>query len=265
MRIDNTTPQPAPRAAVALTGRVGSARGPLPEVALTMTDRAGAQVARTHSGPDGQFRLPDVGAGTYILIASRDGYRPHAETTVLDAATAGPIEVTLAAAHSLHGTVHERGSGRPVAAAAVSAIGQAGDVLASTVSDPDGRYRINGVEATSLTLVVAAAAADPVAMVVQTDSSGSTAEQAVDVAVDTYRELSGRITMGATAVAGLPLTLHDSEGHPVAAAITDRTGGYRFERVKAGDYTVRSGTSAAQVTAVSSKATNVDVTLHSPY
>ena len=264
MSINHTEPrlaQPAaPRATVAVTGQARSTHGPLPEVALTMTDHAGAQLARTYSGPDGRFRFPEVSAGTYVLIASRVGYQPQAETLVLDSATAEPV-LLLTPASGVHGTVHDRSSGRPVAAAAISAVGPTGDVLASTMSDPDGKYRVTGIVATTITLVVAAAEADPVATVVRLDTGGASPERTVDIAVDTHSALTGRVTVRGSAAAGLPLTLRDQDGHIVDTAVTDEAGQYRFERITAGSYTLRSSTRPAQTTAVSREATNADVYL----
>src|SRR5699024_2621328 len=167
-------------------GRVSAARRAVPGVALTMIDHAGGQVARAWSGTDGRFEFPGVGSGTYVLIASRDDYPPHAESVELDGAPAVSVQVRLDATASVHGTVQDRHSGVPIVADAVTAVGSDGDVIATTVSDPDGRYNISGVDAATLTLVAAAEAADPVVRTVQFDPDSARLDQEVDLVADTY-------------------------------------------------------------------------------
>jgi hypothetical protein len=40
----------------------------------------------------------------------------------------------------VHGVVHDRDTGRPACAATVTAVDPGGEVIASTLSDPDGSY-----------------------------------------------------------------------------------------------------------------------------
>src|SRR5699024_5495408 len=75
-----TPKQPRDGGSATLAGGVRSGRRALSGVALTLTDQAGAQVARCSSGPDGQFEFPVVATGTYLVIAAVDGYQPHAQS-----------------------------------------------------------------------------------------------------------------------------------------------------------------------------------------
>lgn len=268
MNTNNTAPVPArppvARSAAGVHGEVTSGRQAVPGVALTMTDHVGAQVARTRSGPDGRFEFAGVDSGTYVLIASREGYRPQAESVVLDGGSVASVHVRLDAAASVQGTVQDRHSDVPVAAAAVTVVDSGGDVIASTVSNPHGRYRISGMSAGTVTLVVAAAAADPVARVVRFNADGGDSTQEVDLAVDTYTALTGTVVADGRAVADLPLNLHDQYGRTVGTAITDANGAYGFDRVKPGDYTLRSTTGAPRSTTLAPEATNADITLATP-
>jgi hypothetical protein len=219
-----------------MEGRVRSGSRPLAEVIVTLTDRAGVQVARCVTGPDGGFRLTGLAAGSYVMIFSRAGYHPYATTAVFDPARSAPLDVPLAASTSLRGVVHDAHSGRPVAAATVTAVGPDGNVIAATVSDPDGGYRLAGIDADEITLAVAAPAADPFATVVRLGAGGP--EHVVDVPLDTFSTLSGTVTVGGRPACRLHLTLHDHSGRAVATTVTDDHGGYRFERLTAGTYTL---------------------------
>lgn len=251
-RYDNAT------AELALTGRVNSGRRPLPDVTLTLTDRVGAQVSRARTGSDGGFQLTGLVPGNYVLIVSRTGFQPHATVVAVGTEPTAPLDVTLEPATSVRGVVRDRHSGQPVAAAAVTAVGPTGDVIASTVSDPDGGYRITGIDAGEITLVAAAPGADPAARVVPL---GNGREHEVDLVLDTHSTLTGTVTADGRPVAGLALELHDAAGRAVATTVTGADGTYRFERVTAGHYTLTSATSHPRVTPIAADATTADLAL----
>jgi hypothetical protein len=237
-----------------LSGRVHSALRPLPGTILTVTDRVGAQVARGRTGPDGAFQFAGLAPGSYVVIFSRPGYQPHAEVVVPSAV---PLDVVLEPATSVRGVVHDRDSGQPVGAATVTAVGPDGEVIASTVSDPDGAYRITGLDADAVMLVVAAPGADPRATEVELGGG----EHVVDLALDTYSTLSGTVTVDGHPVERLHLALYAQDGRATATTVTDRAGAYRFDRIKAGEYTLASVTSAGRTLALASDTTTVDVTM----
>lgn len=56
---------------------------PLADAVLTVTDTAGKQVARVHSGEDGAIGTTALGPGTYTAIVTAIGYQPHARTAVV--------------------------------------------------------------------------------------------------------------------------------------------------------------------------------------
>jgi hypothetical protein len=235
---------------LSLSGRVHSALRPLPGTTLTLTDRAGGQVGRAHTGPAGEFLVTGLAPGSYVVIFSRSGYQPHAQVMMLGDP---PLDVTLEPAVSVHGVVHDRDSGHPVGAATVTAVGPGGEVIASTVSDPDGAYRIAGIDADAITLVVAAPGADPRATVV--DLGGTDLE--VNLALDTYSEVSGTVTVDGRPVGHLTLALH-APGRTLTT-VTDQHGRYRFDRVKAGEYVLASVTSAGRTIALAPDTTTADV------
>jgi hypothetical protein len=245
---------PDQAAGTTLAGRVHSALRPLPGTILTLTDRAGSQVARGVTGPNGEFQFVELRPASYVVIFSRPGYQPHAEVVVPSAV---PVDVVLEPATGVHGVVHDRDTGRPVGAATVTAVGPDGEVIAGTVSDPDGTYRITGIDAETIMLVVAAPGADPRATEVHLDRG----DERVDVALDTYSTLTGAVTADGRPVAHLALALYAADGRAAATIVTDAAGTYRFDRVKAGHYTLASVTTAGRAVPLDPEVTTVDVTL----
>jgi len=256
--------QPGDGGSATLAGSVRSGRRALSGVALTLTDQAGAQVARCSSGPDGQFEFPVVATGTYLVIAAVDGYQPHAQSLTVRQGSVASLEIVLDPAVGVYGVVYDQHTAEPVAAAVVTAISAAGEVLVSTVSEPDGSYRLVGLEATSVTLVAATTTAEPTATVVEFDAAGTVPQRRVDLAVAAPTSLSGTVTVRGEPVAGLALTLHDPTGQPVASTTTADDGSYRFDGLEPDTYTLRSHTSAPAVTPVAATTTDADVTLRAP-
>lgn len=237
-----------------LAGRVRGALHPLPGTILTLTDRAGAQVGRGRTGEHGEFQFTGLTPGSYVVIFSRPGYRPHAEIAVPSAV---PLDVVLEPATGVHGVVRDHDTGEPIGAATVTAVGPDGDVIASTVSDPDGGYRVAGLDADAITLVATVPGAEPRA----TEATlGRGVDHEVDLALDTYSTLAGTVTATGRPVAGLRLALYTSDGRAVATTVTDRAGGYRFDRVRAGRYVLASVTSGLAVP-VAADAATVDVSM----
>lgn len=62
-------------------------------------------------------------------------------------------------------------------------------------------------------------------------------------------------------MAHLPLTLRDHDGLAIATTTTDGQGGYRFDRIKPGRYTVDSPTSAPQAVPLAPDTTSANVVL----
>lgn len=255
------TKSPVAHAGVVLAGRVRSLVRPLPDVMLTLTDRVGAQVARDRTGADGGFRLAGIRPGSYVAIFSRTGYRPHAEMVVLHADRLAPLDVTLEPTTCVRGVVRDRHSGEPIAAAAVTAVDPGGEVVASTVSDPDGSYRIAGIDATEITLVVATPGADPIATAIRIHADGDGPEHDIDLNVDQHSTLTGTVTALGHPVTRLALTLRDDQGRTVGSTVTDEKGTYRFEQIVPGRYTLHSVTRLPKVTTIAPATTTADVVL----
>jgi hypothetical protein len=246
-----------------LTGRVHSATRPLSGVTLTLTDSVGGQISRVTSGEDGRFRFDSLRPGHYILISRRPGYAPHAVSvtaTIFDRAPSTLIDVELKTIGSITGIVHDPQTGRPVPGAAVLALDPAGEVIASTMSDPDGRYRLDGIATATITIAVATPGAEPVARVIELGATTGS-DHVVDLPVQTLGVLTGTVTAAGQAVPGITLHLHDQSGRKVDTTVTDDHGVYCFDNVPAGLYTIRSATSLPHTAAIGAHDAVSDVTL----
>jgi protocatechuate 3,4-dioxygenase beta subunit len=246
-----------------LTGRVHTATKPLSGVTLTLTDSVGSQISRATSADDGRFRFDGLRPGHYILIARRPGYEPHAVSvtaTIFDQARPTLIGIELKTITSVTGIVHDPQTGHPVPAAAVLALDPAGEVIAATTSDPDGRYRLDGIATTTVTIAVATPGADPVARVIELGTATGS-DHLVDLPVHTLGTLTGTVTTAGQGVPGLTLYLHDQHGRKVDTTVTDDHGMYRFDSVPSGRYMIRSATSLPHTAAIGARDVVSDVTL----
>lgn len=85
---------------------------------MTLIPLAGRQVGRSVTRADGSYGVDAPGAGSYVLIASADGYRPQATTVVVGDEPVA-FDILLGGTSGLTGVVRSADSGAPVADAAV--------------------------------------------------------------------------------------------------------------------------------------------------
>lgn len=103
---------------------------------MTLIPLAGRQVGRSVTRADGSYGVDAPGAGSYVLIASADGYQPQATTVVVGDEPVA-FDILLSGTSGLTGVVRSADSGAPVADAAVIVTDVRGDVLANRT--PPGR------------------------------------------------------------------------------------------------------------------------------
>jgi hypothetical protein len=242
------SPDPAaPTKAATLTGTVHSAAAAVPDAVVTLTDAYGTQVARTRSDAAGRFGFAEV-PGRCVVVAHRPGYRPGAAS----AAEGAVVDLLLEPIAVLHGAVRDAESGRPVAAATVVAVEAGGEVVARTISDPDGRYRLEGLpEADSGAALTVVASAPGVPPAARTALPGG---EPVDLELATLGTLTGR------APVGLTLFLVAPDGRKVATTTADEHGEYAFADVVPGEYTLVSAAPPPTTAAVGATATTCDLT-----
>ncbi|MDG9713686.1 carboxypeptidase regulatory-like domain-containing protein [Streptomyces sp. DH10] len=241
----DTSPVPAATAGAAAAVRssggipvsghvIGAESAPVPRAAVTLISLGGRQVGRVAAHPDGSYTVDAPGAGSYVLIASAEGYQPQASTVVVGEEPVSH-DILLVGTSGLVGTVRSADRKEPVVGAMVVAADARGDVLAAGLTDTDGAFGFAELVPGQLTLAVTAAGYRPVALPVEIATQGVTRTE-VELS-------SGLQVQGVVQAAGRPLndaraTLIDAAGNLVATAITGEDGGYAFTDLDGGAYTV---------------------------
>ena len=220
---------------IPVSGHVlGAESAPVPQAAVTLISLGGRQVGRVVAHPDGSYTVDAPGAGSYVLIASAEGYQPQASTVVVGD---DPVsyDILLSGTSGLVGTVRSADHKKPVVGAMVVAADVRGDVLAAGLTDTDGTFSFAELVPGQLTLAVTAAGYRPIALPVEIAAQGVTRTE-----VELF---SGLQVQGVVQAAGRPLndariTLLDAAGNVVAGATTGEDGTYAFTDLDGGEYTV---------------------------
>ena len=136
---------------------------------------------------------------------------------------------------AVHGRVR-RADGTGIPGAALTLIDSAGRQIGRDVSGSDGEYQLPAPDTGSYVLIASAGAHQPQASVVSVGG----APVAVDVVLTGTSSLAGLVTVAGrgTPVAGAIATLADEHGDVVGARSTDATGGYVFDELVTGGYTL---------------------------
>jgi len=115
---------------------------PIPDAVVIVTDAQGRVVGRTRSATDGTFALNSLPLGPATVTASMPQHQPAATAVSIGPADAAPVELRLLPSiGGLVGTVLAP-DGSVVPEATVTASDARGDIVGSTRSDVDGRYRL---------------------------------------------------------------------------------------------------------------------------
>ncbi|MEU2788034.1 MFS transporter [Streptomyces sp. NPDC007100] len=155
-----------------LAGTVTTAHGtPVRDAVVTLTDERGDVVAATRSGREGGYALPELVVGAYTLATSAPTYRPTALPVAVQADRETRQDVELSGGTVLRGTVRA-GGGHPVENARVTLLDADDNVMDTTTTGPDGRFRFVELPAGEYTVV--AAGYPPVAAVLQVAGAGRT-------------------------------------------------------------------------------------------
>ncbi len=228
----------APRRRPLIFGQVTeTGNSPLIGATVTLTDLSGQQLDRDSSDSDGNYRLALPTGGSYLVICASAAHQPTAGlVAVADEPVRHDIKLSGAAA-SLSGTVSMAETGQPLTSAIVTLVDIHGNVVGAVSTEADGRYSFLELAQGHYTLTVAAPALQPVARSVEVPGTGHVTH---DVEVAARVQLVGVVR---TATTGAPvsealITLITSEGQVVASAITDAEGGFVFDDLDTGVYTV---------------------------
>lgn len=234
---------PVPVAAPVGPGIAGTvARGDgvgLAQVVVTIADPAGRQEARTTTDAGGRYAAALPSGGTYLVVAASGTYQPHAALVAV-ADTVTRHDVTLAGTSGVRGVVHTpnpAGGSRVVGNAAVALIDVRGDVAATGVAGPDGRFVLAGVPDGAYTLTAASPGYQPAAVSVVL---GLDATVERDLELPRRSRLLGTVLAASSgrAVEEAIATLVDASGSVVASAVTGPDGSFVFEDLVEGTYTL---------------------------
>jgi EmrB/QacA subfamily drug resistance transporter len=207
----------------------------LPGATVTLIDPSGQQAARGQSGDDGAYQVSAPAAGPYTLIAMAASHQPYASAVRVGAAPV-ELDVLLPGASRLAGTVRAAGSGEPLAGATVTLADGRGEVVAARSTGADGRYQIGDLAPGRYTLALSAPACQPLALPV-TVADGEATTQDAELRGGAQVRGTARTAAG-NAVPDARVMLLDADGNVAGLARTDEAGGYSFENLPEGDYTV---------------------------
>ncbi|SFY38510.1 MFS transporter [Streptomyces atratus] len=214
----------------------GAEGAPVARAAVTLISLAGRQLGRSVAQADGSYGLDAPGPGSYVLIASADGFQPQASTVVVGDEPLA-YDLLLSGTSGLAGVVRAAESTAPVEGAVVIVTDVRGDVLATGKSGEAGEFTFGELVPGSVTVAVNAAGFRPLALPVEIGGQGVTR---VEAALQSGALVQGTVRAG-TARRPLPdarVTLVDAAGNVVATSTTGEDGAYAFTDLDAGEYSV---------------------------
>ncbi|WP_406252680.1 MFS transporter [Streptomyces atratus] len=214
----------------------GAEGAPVARAAVTLISLAGRQLGRSVAQADGSYGLDAPGPGSYVLIASADGFQPQASTVVVGDEPLA-YDLLLSGTSGLAGVVRAAESTAPVEGAVVIVTDVRGDVLATGKSGEAGEFTFGELVPGSVTVAVNAGGFRPLALPVEIGGQGVTR---VEAALQSGALVQGTVRAG-TARRPLPdarVTLVDAAGNVVATSTTGEDGAYAFTDLDAGEYSV---------------------------
>ncbi|MFJ5260536.1 MFS transporter [Streptomyces sp. NPDC088387] len=222
-------------AGVAVRGFVrGAESAPVPQAAVTLISLSGRQLGRSVAQADGSYALDAPGTGSYVLIASADGFQPQAATVVVDG---GPLayDILLSGTSGLTGVVRAAATALPVKDAMVIVTDVRGDLLATQTTGEQGEFTLAELVPGTVTVAVNAAGFRPRALPVEVGGTGVTR---IEVDLDSGARVQGVVRAPAGPLADARVTLVDAAGNVVGTATTGSDGAYAFTDLDGGEYTV---------------------------
>ncbi|MBU6535596.1 MFS transporter [Streptomyces mayonensis] len=228
-------PQAPVSGGIAVRGFVrGAESAPVPQAAVTLISLAGRQLGRSVAQADGSYTLDAPGAGSYVLIASADGFQPQASTIVVNDEPLA-YDILLSGTSGLTGLVRALESGLPVKDAMVIVTDVRGDLLATAATGEQGEFSFAELVPGTVTVAVNAVGHRPRALPVEVGGAGVTR---VEVDLQTGAQVQGVVRAPHGPLADARVTLVDAAGNVVGTATTGTDGAYAFTDLDAGEYTV---------------------------
>ncbi|MEU1171888.1 MFS transporter [Streptomyces microflavus] len=214
----------------------GAEGAPVARAAVTLISLGGRQLGRSVARADGGYTLDAPGSGSYVLIASADGFQPQASTVVVGEEPLA-FDILLSGTSGVAGNVRAAEAGTPVEGAMVIVTDVRGDVLATGTSGRTGEFAFGELVPGSVTVAVNAAGFRPLALPVEIGGQGVTR---VEAALRSGALVQGVVRAGSARapLADARVTLIDAAGNVVATATTGEDGAYAFADLDAGEYSV---------------------------
>nr|WP_251982947.1 carboxypeptidase-like regulatory domain-containing protein [Streptomyces violaceusniger] len=212
----------------------GAESAPVARAAVTLISLGGRQLGRAVAQGDGSYGVDAPGAGSYVLIASADGYQPQASTVVVGE---GPVtyDILLSGTSGLSGVVKAAENKAPVVGAMVIVTDVRGDVLATGLSGEEGEFMFAELVPGPVTVAVNTAGHRPVALPVEVGGTGVTR---VEIELNSGSQVQGTVRASGKALNDARVTLIDAAGNMVATSTTGDDGAYAFTDLDGGEYTV---------------------------
>lgn len=224
-----------PSSGTPIRGHVrGAESAPVPAAAVTLISLAGRQLGRAVTQSDGGYALDTPGTGSYVLIASADGYQPQASTVVVNG-EALAYDILLSGTSGLSGVVRAAAGGDAVKDAMVVVTDVRGDLLATAVTGEHGEFSFAELVPGAVTVAVNALGFRPRALLVEIGSTGVTR---TEVVLDAGARLQGVVRAPHGPLADARVTLVDAAGNVVGTSTTGVDGAYAFSDLDSGEYTV---------------------------
>ncbi|MEU0040687.1 MFS transporter [Streptomyces sp. NPDC006333] len=226
---------PAPSGGIPVRGHVrGAESAPVPQAAVTLISLAGRQLGRSVAQADGSYAVDAPGTGSYVLIASADGFQPQASTIVVNGEPVA-YDILLSGTSGLSGLVRAAGAGTPVKDAMVIVTDVRGDVLATGTTGEQGEFSFAELVPGPVTVAVNAAGHRPQALPVEVGGAGVTR---VEVELRAGAQLQGVVRAPGGPLPDARVTLVDAAGNVIGTARTGTDGAYAFTDLDGGEYTV---------------------------
>jgi len=225
----------APSGGIPVRGLVrGAESAPVPQATVTLISLGGRQLGRAVAQADGSYAVDTPGAGSYVLIASADGFQPQASTIVVNE---DPVayDILLSGTSGLSGVVRATGTELPVKDAMVIVTDVRGDLLATGTTGEQGDFSFTEMVPGSVTVAVNAAGFRPRALPVEVGGTGVTR---IEVDLDSGAQVQGVVRAPHGPLADARVTLVDAAGNVVGTATTGTDGAYAFTDLDSGEYTV---------------------------
>ncbi|MET7324711.1 MFS transporter [Streptomyces sp. NPDC005549] len=228
-------PQAPVSGGIAVRGFVrGAESAPVPQAAVTLISLAGRQLGRSVAQADGSYAVDAPSAGSYVLIASADGFQPQASTIVVNDEPVA-YDILLSGTSGLTGLVRAVESGLPVKEAMVIVTDVRGDLLASAATGEQGEFAFTELVPGPVTVAVNAAGYRPRALPLEVGGTGVTR---VEVDLQAGAQVQGVVRAPHGPLADARVTLVDAAGNVIGTATTGTDGAYAFTDLDAGEYTV---------------------------